>query len=144
MTGASVIASFLQRGVQPLMQREHLGFEFTSDNNSLLSDDEMMKRLRMLLSDVSDVPPRVDEYHADNPPLQGYGRAFKLVLEAIPDAIPISIVAGAPRRRCSSTAAVGVAKRPRIGQSGQESSGGHSVSLDEAKTKDESTLVCRS
>lgn len=87
---------------------------------------------------------------------QGYGRAFKLVLEAIPDAIPISIVAGAPRfvdelfvpgyskgcsydefrpdpgiremisssrRRCSSTAAVGVAKRPRIGQSGQESSG---------------------
>lgn len=70
MTGASVIASFLQRRVQPLMQREHLGFEFTSDNNSLLSDDEMMKRLRMLLSDVSDVPPRVDEYHADNPPLQ--------------------------------------------------------------------------
>ena len=63
--------------MQPLMQREHLGFEYTGADDSSrlvpnveLSEDEVLERLGKILSDVPCVPLRVEEFSASNPPPQ--------------------------------------------------------------------------
>lgn len=75
LTGNGIVASFVRRRVQPLMQREHLGFEYTWAGDSSrygsgteLSEEEVFDRLGRLLSDVPCVPLRVQEYDADHPP----------------------------------------------------------------------------
>ena len=75
LTGNCIVASFLRRRVQPLMQRVHFGFEYTgsSDPSRLildveLSEEVILERLGWILSGVSVMPARVDEYDAAHPP----------------------------------------------------------------------------
>ena len=75
MTGNGIVASFLRRRVQPLMQRVHFGFEYTGslDPSRLILDAELseeiiLERLGQILSGVSVMPAHVDEYDAAHPP----------------------------------------------------------------------------
>lgn len=75
LTGNNIVASFIRRQVQPLMQREHFGFEYTEINDSShikevveLSDEELIERMEQILASVPCTPPRVVEYDAGNPP----------------------------------------------------------------------------
>jgi len=75
LTGNGIVASFLRRQVQPLMQRVHFGFEYTGspDPSRLILDAELseeivLERLGRILSGVSVMPARVDEYDAAHPP----------------------------------------------------------------------------
>jgi len=75
LTGNGIVASFLRRRVQPLMQRVHFGFEYTGslDPSRLILDAELseeivLERLGWILSGVSMMPARVDEYDAAHPP----------------------------------------------------------------------------
>ena len=74
LTAERVAFSFMKRRVQPLMQREHLGFEYTgADDGSRLSaeeisDDLVMERLQKIFKNLHGIPAAVREYSADNPP----------------------------------------------------------------------------
>ena len=74
LTAERVAFSFMKRRVQPLMQREHLGFEYTgADDGSRLSaeeisDDLVMERLQKIFKNLHEIPAAVQEYSADNPP----------------------------------------------------------------------------
>ena len=75
LTGNGIVASFLHRRVQPLMQRVHFGFEYTGspDPSRLILDVELseeivLEQLGRILSGVSVMPARVDEYDAAHPP----------------------------------------------------------------------------
>ena len=74
LTGNCIVASFLRRRVQPLMQRVHLGFEYTgpSDPSRLapeeLPEEVILERLGRILGGVSVMPARVEEFDAAHPP----------------------------------------------------------------------------
>jgi hypothetical protein len=70
-----VAFSFMKRRIQPLMARETLGFEYTSDDDSSrmpggeLDDNDIVERLSRIFKDM---PPYtacpVEEYSAARPP----------------------------------------------------------------------------
>ena len=75
LTGNGIVASFLRRRVQPLMQRVHFGFGYTSSSDpsrlildAKLSEEVVLEWLGRILSGVSMMPAHVDEYDAAHPP----------------------------------------------------------------------------
>jgi hypothetical protein len=65
----------MRRQVQPLKEREHLGFEYSraEDPSQMvpaleLTKEEVLERLRKVLKGVTIVPHAVPEYCGDNPP----------------------------------------------------------------------------
>jgi hypothetical protein len=65
----------MRRRVQPLKEREHLGFEYSraEDPSRMvpaleLTEEEVLERLRKVLKGVSIVPHAVPEYCGDNLP----------------------------------------------------------------------------
>jgi hypothetical protein len=74
VTGASVLYSFFKRHIQPIQQREKLGFEYweTEDPSRLcaeeLPDAIALTRVRRVLLDVDAVPYVPTLYSAQNPP----------------------------------------------------------------------------
>jgi hypothetical protein len=74
VTGASVMFAFFKRRVQPIQQRHHLGFEYTSpaDPSHMcaeeLSDEAMLQRVQRVLLDVDAVPNVPTLFSARNPP----------------------------------------------------------------------------
>jgi hypothetical protein len=66
----------MRRRVQPLKEREHLGFEFSRAEDPSwmvpaleLIEEEVLECLRKVLKGVTIVPHVVPEYYGDNPPL---------------------------------------------------------------------------
>jgi hypothetical protein len=56
LTGVSIVASFIRRRVQPLMLRDHFGFEYTGPEDSSrvvpkeeLAESEVLRQLQKLL-----------------------------------------------------------------------------------------------
>ena len=75
LTGHELVASFLCCMVQPLMERESLGFEYTGVDDSShikagvkLTEEELEAQMRDILSSIPCVPVQVEEYHSDNMP----------------------------------------------------------------------------
>ena len=75
VSGLAIAASFMRRKIQPLQERVHLGFEFTRlDDPTRLTkdevfDEEVLKRLRLVLSGVgSSLPKPPTEFWVGNPP----------------------------------------------------------------------------
>lgn len=75
LSGAGIEASFIRRRIQPLMAREHLGFEYIGpkDPSRLVPNDELdeggvLQRLQNVLKGVFVVPLRVKEYDSTHPP----------------------------------------------------------------------------
>ena len=75
LPGFSIVSSFLHRRVQPLKEREHLGFEYSraEDPSCMvpaleLTDEEVLERLQKMLKGVSVIPPAVSEFSINNPP----------------------------------------------------------------------------
>ena len=75
LTGFGIVSSFLRRRVQPLKEREHLGFEYSrvEDPSRMvlaleLTGEEVLERLQKMLKGVSVIPPAVSEFSAINPP----------------------------------------------------------------------------
>ena len=75
MTGFGIVSSFLRRRVQPLKERENLGFEYSGAEDPSrmvpaleLTDEEVLERLQKMLKGASVVPLTVSEYSANNPP----------------------------------------------------------------------------
>lgn len=74
ITAADVVASFLRRCIQPLQQRENLGFEYTGledpSRMSLLefSDEQLMEYLRRILPSRKEFPKSHIEFCAANHP----------------------------------------------------------------------------
>ena len=75
MTGFGIVSSFLRRRVQPLKEREHLGFEYsgTEDPSRMvpaleLTDEEVLEHLQKMLKGASVVPLTISEYSANNLP----------------------------------------------------------------------------
>ena len=69
------MSSFLHRRVQPLKERENLGFEYSraEDPSRMvpaleLTDEEVLERLQKMLKGASVVPLTVSKYSANNPP----------------------------------------------------------------------------
>jgi hypothetical protein len=74
VTGASVMFSFFKRRIQPIQQRNTLGFEYigTEDPTRMcaeeLTDDAALIRVRRVLLDVDAVPYVPQLFSAQNPP----------------------------------------------------------------------------
>ena len=75
LTGFGIVSSFLCRRVQPLKEREHLGFEYSraEDPSRMvpaleLTDEEVLERLQKMLKGASVVPLTVSKFSANNPP----------------------------------------------------------------------------
>lgn len=75
LTGNGIVASFIRRQVQPLRQREQLGFEFTGPHDSSrlilgqeMSEEDVKDRLERLIKEVPCMPTRVAEYDSNHPP----------------------------------------------------------------------------
>ena len=75
MTGFGIVSSFLRRRVQPLKEREHLGFEYSraEDPSRMVlalepTGEEVLERLQKMLKGVSVIPPAISEFSAINPP----------------------------------------------------------------------------
>ena len=75
LTGFGIVSSFLRRRVQPLKEREHLGFEYSGAEDPScmvsaleLTGEEVLEHLQKMLKGVSVVPPAVSEFSANNPP----------------------------------------------------------------------------
>jgi hypothetical protein len=73
LIGFGIIASYMRRRVQPLMEREHLGFEYSwaEDPSRMvppleLTEKEVLERLRKVLKGVTIVPHAVPKYCGDN------------------------------------------------------------------------------
>jgi hypothetical protein len=73
LTGFGVIASYMCRRVQPLKEREHLGFEYSGAKDPSrmvptleLTKEEVLERLRKVLKGVTIVMHAVPEYCGDN------------------------------------------------------------------------------
>ena len=76
LTDFGIISSFLRRRVQPLKERENLGFEYfgAKDPSRMvptleLTDKEVLEHLQKMLKGASVVPLTVSEYSTNNPPL---------------------------------------------------------------------------
>jgi hypothetical protein len=70
-----VAFSFMKRRVQPLMARDTLGYEYTSDNDTSrmpgdeVDDDDIVDRLGRIFKDIPAYTPcPVPEYSAARPP----------------------------------------------------------------------------
>ena len=75
LTGFGIVSSFLRHRVQPLKEREHLGFEYSGAEDPSrmvpaleLTGEEVLERLQKMLKGVSVIPPAVTEFSANNPP----------------------------------------------------------------------------
>ena len=75
MTGFGIISSFLHRHVQPLKEREHLGFEYSGAEDPSrmvpaleLTDEEVLERLQKMLKGASVVPLTVSKFSTSNLP----------------------------------------------------------------------------
>ena len=75
LTGFDIVSSFLRHRVQPLKEREHLGFEYSraKDPSRMvlaleLTDEEVLEHLQKMLKGASIVPPTVSEFSTNNPP----------------------------------------------------------------------------
>ena len=75
LTSFGIVLSFLRRRVQPLKEREHLGFEYfrAEDPSRMvlaleLTDEEVLEHLQKMLKGVSVISPAVPEFSANNPP----------------------------------------------------------------------------
>ena len=75
MTGFGIVSSFLRHRVQPLKEREHLGFEYSGAEDPSrmvlaleLTDEEVLEHLQKMLKGASVVPLTVSEFSANNPP----------------------------------------------------------------------------
>ena len=76
LTGFGIVSSFLCRRVQPLKEREHLGFEYSGAEDPSrmvlaleLTDEEVLECLQKMLKGASIVPPIVSKFSTNNPPL---------------------------------------------------------------------------
>ena len=83
--------AFLHRRVQPLKERENLGFEYSraEDPSHMvpaleLTDEEVLERLQKMLKGASVVPLTVSEYSANNPSLAVSRFLFVRVLSVFP------------------------------------------------------------
>ena len=77
LTVERVAYSFMKRRIQPLMERVHLGYEYTGDNDEScmatgpLSNDLIMERLAKMFKGLkADVPKVVLEFGVARPPKQ--------------------------------------------------------------------------
>ena len=75
MTSFGIVSSFLRRRVQPLKEREHLGFEYSGveDPSCMvpaleLTDEEVLEHFQKVLKGASVVPLTVSEFSTSNPP----------------------------------------------------------------------------
>jgi hypothetical protein len=75
LTGFGIVASYLRRQIQPLKARENYDFEYSraEDPSRMvlaleLTEEEVLKRLKKILKEVSVVLHTVSEHRADNPP----------------------------------------------------------------------------
>ena len=75
MTSNCIVASFLRRRVQPLMQRVHYGFEYTGPSypsrlvaDAELTEEMILECLGRILGGVFVMPAQVDEYDVAHPP----------------------------------------------------------------------------
>ena len=75
LTDFGIVSSFLRRRVQPLKEREHLGFEYSraKDPSRMvlaleLTDEEVLERLQKMLKGASVVPLTISEFSTNNPP----------------------------------------------------------------------------
>ena len=75
LTGFDIVSSFLHRRVQPLKEREHLGFEYSGAKDPSrmvpaleLTDEEVLERLQKMLKGANIVPLTLSEYSANNSP----------------------------------------------------------------------------
>jgi hypothetical protein len=75
LTSLTIIASYMRHRVQPLKEREHLGFEYSRAKNPSrmvpaleLTEEEVLEHLRKVLKGVTIVPHAVPEYCGDNLP----------------------------------------------------------------------------
>ena len=75
LTGFGIVSSFLRRRVQPLKEREHLGFEYSGAEDPSrmvpaleLTDEEVLERLQKMLKGASVIPLTVSEFSANNSP----------------------------------------------------------------------------
>jgi hypothetical protein len=75
LTSFGIVLSFLHRRVQPLKERENLGFEYSraEDPSRMvpaleLTDEEVLERVQKMLKGASIVLLTVFEYSANNPP----------------------------------------------------------------------------
>ena len=87
LTGFDIVLSFLHRRVQPLKEREHLGFEYSGAKDPSrmvpaleLTNEEVLERLQKMLKGASVVPPTISEFSANNPPPAVSHFLFVLVL----------------------------------------------------------------
>ena len=75
LTSFGIVSSFLHRRVQPLKEREHLGFEYSGAEDPSrmvlaleLTDEEVLKCLQKMLKGASVVLLTVSKFSANNPP----------------------------------------------------------------------------
>jgi hypothetical protein len=75
LTGFRIVLSFLRRRVQPLKERENIGFEYSRAEDSSrmvpaleLTDAEVLECLQKMLKGASIVLLTVSEFYAKNPP----------------------------------------------------------------------------
>jgi hypothetical protein len=76
LTSFGIITRYMCCRVQPLKEREHLGFEYSvaEDPSQMvpaleLTEEEVHEFLRKVLKGVTIVPHTVPEYCGDNPPM---------------------------------------------------------------------------
>ncbi|XP_066342052.1 uncharacterized protein [Miscanthus floridulus] len=163
LTGFGIVSSFLRRRVQPLKEREHLGFEYSGAEDPSrmvpaleLTGEEVLERLQKMLKGVSVIPPAISEFSAINPPPAELGRNF---VDPIPlDVLPAvaetgdrlagtsAIIPRGPRsvpkrgRMDGSSSGLPVSKKPRKPST---PSAGALVSLAEEEEDDEVPLIMR-
>ncbi|XP_066315136.1 uncharacterized protein [Miscanthus floridulus] len=162
LTGFGIVSSFLRRRVQPLKEREHLGFEYSGAEDPSrmvpaleLTGEEVLERLQKMLKGVSVIPPAISEFSAINPPPAELGRNF---VDPIPlDVLPAvaetgdrlagtsAIIPRGPRsvpkrgRMDGSSSGLPVSKKPRK----PSTPSGALVSLAEEEEDDEVPLIMR-
>jgi len=75
LTAQRVAYGFMKRHVQPLMQRSHLGYEYTGEDDESrlskdpISDDAILVQLSKIFKNIKQaVPTAVLEYSAERPP----------------------------------------------------------------------------
>jgi hypothetical protein len=75
LTSFGIIASYMHRRVQPLKEREHLGFEYSGAEDPSrmvsaleLTKEEVLEHLKKVLKGVTIVPHVVPKYCGDNLP----------------------------------------------------------------------------
>jgi hypothetical protein len=85
-----VAFSFMKRRVQPLMARDTLGYQYTSDDDTLrmpgteVDDDDIVERLGRIFKDMPQYKPcPVQEYSAARPPTRLVAKLMSLSTRCI-------------------------------------------------------------